>query len=386
MKILIAGAGIGGCALGWALQRKGFEVQIFERADEIKEVGAGLSLWSNATRILKLLDLDNVVENLSIGMSDGGIYSHTGELLARNVMKQMDERFGTPNLVAHRADLLDGLLNAVGREHVQTGAACLGASQTDTSVTLKLASGEEVSGDLLIGADGMRSTIRTAIGLPLELRYHGCFVLRGIVSLDATTLRPEDDFYGMYMGEGRHLGVTPMSGNRAYWFVTDAKPAGSKAGAEGSKAEMLARVARWPSAVRQIIEATPEERILRNDVYAQKPIDRWCIGRIGLLGDAAHAMTPNMGQGACQALEDAYVLAECLADAPESPAAALKRYQELRMKRAYRVVRESWWAGKLFNLKSGWACYLRNTLMKLRGDEKNLDRVAWVVGEQFERL
>ncbi len=383
MHVMIAGAGIGGCAAAWALQRQGFTVTVFERASELREVGAGLSLWSNATRVLRRLELGHVVEELSVGMADGGLYTHTGEQLARNSMQALNDRYGDPNIVVHRADLLQALVAAVGRDNIRTDASCVGVTQSEDAVTLTLKGGDEVTGDVLIGADGIKSTVRGAIGIPLQLRYSGAVGIRGIVTLADSDIAPDEDVYGIYMGEGRHVGLMPLSEGRAYWFVSESAPLGSLPDPDGDRATFSERLAHWPSAISRMIGATPEDAILRNDIYDQRPVSRWCDGRVALLGDAAHATTPNLGQGACQALEDALILAHCLARRSEAPAQALRDYQHQRKRRAYRVVTASWWAGQMFNMANPLLCTLRNLALQKRGDARNVEQLSWLLDEPF---
>ena len=233
MRILIVGAGIGGCALGWALRRLGFEVILFERSATIAEVGAGLSLWSNATRALQRLELGHLVDNLSVPMVDGGFYSHQGELISQNPVQLLNERYGSPNIIVHRAELLDGLLQAVGVENVRMGAQCASVSQNGSKVKLQLTSGEQIEGDLLIGADGIKSVVRTSMGFPLKLRYAGYTGFRGIMDVKASGLSFDDNFWGGYIGQGRQFGVMPITKGRTYWFMTENTPAGQQAAGGG---------------------------------------------------------------------------------------------------------------------------------------------------------
>lgn len=384
MKVLIVGAGIGGCAAGWALKRKGFEVELVEKVAEIKEVGAGLSLWSNATKVLKALELEHLLDSMAVGMVDGGLFSHKGTPLSRNNIDMLDQRYGSPNIIAHRAELLSGLSDAVGHENIRLDAPCAGVSQTGERVTLELSSGETLEGDVLIGADGLSSVVRRSLGLPLKIRYAGYTGIRGITTLAECGLDGADDFWGIYIGEGRQFGVLPLSNGRIYWFITENGPPGTTPSPAGQRMDLLERMSHWPAALVKIITHTPDEAILRNDILDQKPISSWTVGRITLLGDAAHATTPNLGQGACLALEDALVLARCLDQGRDAPQDALLRYQKLRMKRAYRVVRQSWWTGKLLQLESPVLCALRDGLMQQISMEKSVEQLAWLLDTAFE--
>lgn len=381
-KVLVVGGGIGGCAVALALQQRGFAVEVFERSPVLQEVGAGLSLWPNATQVLRLLGLQQSLQSLAGPVTEGGIYTSKGERLAGNSTHIFDEHYDDPMMVVHRADLLDALCSALGPDVVRTNAACKGFTQDDEGVTLHLESGEDIQGDLLIGADGIRSVVRRELGLPSQTRYAGYMAWRGVMDLSASGLDASDDFWGFYLGEGKQVGLTALSEGRVYWFATENTESGGKGSPDGHKADVLRLYKDWPEAVVRIIEATPDEAILRNDIIDLKPIKQWSQGRVVLLGDAAHATTPNMGQGACMALEDALVLAQLLSQHTELHA-ALSAYESRRIPRANKVVTQSWWTGKLFQLNNRLLCWLRNQLLLRSPIEKRLKQLDWLIGKSF---
>jgi len=384
-KILVVGGGIGGCATALALQQKGFTVEVFEKSPSLQEVGAGLSLWPNATQVLRLLGLGESVEALAGPMVEGGIYTSKGQRLAGNSVKIFSEYYDDPMIVVHRAELLHALVTALGSGVVRTDAACDGFTQDSEGVTLRLQNGEEVRGDLLIGADGIHSVVRKGLGLPTQIRYAGYTAWRGVMELSASGLKPEEDFWGFYLGGGKQVGITGLSEGRVYWFATENTQAGGKSGPDGHKADVLRLYKDWPEAVLRIIEATPEEAVLRNDIIDRKPIKRWSEGRVVLLGDAAHATTPNMGQGACMALEDALVLAQLLAHHTELPA-ALSAYESQRVPRANKIIMQSWWTGKLFQLSNPFLCWVRNQFLLRAPIEKRVKQLDWLIGKDFSNV
>jgi 2-polyprenyl-6-methoxyphenol hydroxylase-like FAD-dependent oxidoreductase len=177
--------------------------------------------------------------------------------------------------------------------------------------------------------------------------------------------------------------MVPLSQGRAYWFATKNGPEGGIDKAGERKPELLELFKDWHPAVRNVIEATPEEAILQNDIYDRKPSKSWSVGRVTLLGDAAHPMTPNMGQGACQALEDAIVLADCLKNQTEDIPAALGRYQEQRLAHTSLVVTRSWRIGQIAQVANPVACWLRDTTLKLAPPSLQMKQLEPVVGHEI---
>jgi 2-polyprenyl-6-methoxyphenol hydroxylase-like FAD-dependent oxidoreductase len=207
----------------------------------------------------------------------------------------------------HRAELLDALHRAAGPDVVRLGARCVGLVQDAMAVTARFEDGREARGDLLIGADGLRSAVRSVLFGTDPPRYGGYSAWRAVTRFDPARLTP-----GETWGRGRRFGQWGMTGGRAYWYATESVPAGQGDPPEGRKQGLLALFCGWHEPVEDLIEATDESAILRNDVYDRPALHRWSVGRATLLGDAAHPMTPDMGQGACQAIEDAVILADCL--------------------------------------------------------------------------
>ncbi|HEX7240126.1 MAG TPA: FAD-dependent monooxygenase [Longimicrobiaceae bacterium] len=340
-KALVVGGGIGGLAAAVGLRRAGWEVEVLERAPEIREVGAGLTLWDNALRALDRLGMGELVERLEFPEGTGGIWSWRGELLLPVSPAEVRERYGQRAAAVHRAELQAALLDALGRDRVRTGAECTGFREDAHGVVAELADGGSARGDVLVGADGLRSVVRAALHGAEPPVYAGYTAWRGVVEFpDTERLRPGESW-----GAGTRFGRVPLSDGRAYWFAVRDAPEGERA-AGGEKAELLRLFGGWHEPVRELVEATPEEAILRGDVYDRPTLRSWGRGRATLLGDAAHPMTPNLGQGACQALEDAAVLAQCLAGEAGVPE-ALRAYEARRVPRANAFVERSRAVGRV---------------------------------------
>jgi 2-polyprenyl-6-methoxyphenol hydroxylase-like FAD-dependent oxidoreductase len=355
--VIIIGAGIGGLATALALKRAGIEFRIFERVNTLDEVGAGLTLWANAVKALHKLGLDEITD-AAFHLTDGDIYAWQGARLSSLSAQRLQQRLGTTSLAVHRADLQSALLAAVGTERVMTGSQCNGFEQDESGVTVHFTNGQQVRGCALIGADGIHSTVRAQLFGDQRPRYAGYTAWRGVTTPPAVEMR-----VGEYWGRGARFGLVPLSGGRYYWFATRNAREGEQEHQAGRKHEVLSFFARWYASIPAIIEATPESAILRNDIYDRPPLIHWTKGCVTLSGDAAHPMTPNLGQGACQALEDALVLADCLAQV-ENTSIALQLYQARRIPRTTRIVSRSWNLGRIGQWKNPLACALRDTGLK----------------------
>jgi 2-polyprenyl-6-methoxyphenol hydroxylase-like FAD-dependent oxidoreductase len=357
-RALIIGGGIGGMAAGIALRRIGWEVQVFERAPQPAEVGAGLSLWANAIHALDRLGLTGALQELRSPTPEAGIYAWHGEPIMTESLEALAQRLGTISIVAHRAELLELLYQAIGPEHVHFDQVCTGFGQDGTGVSATFADGRRVDGDLLIGADGIRSLVRAGLFRDGDPVYSGYGAFRGIVTFNPRRIRA-----GEYWGHGARLGLLPMSKGRVYWFATYNGPPGQRLAQAEAYAMLCARFRGWAAPIPELIAATDPARILQNDIADRPPLPHWSSGRVTLLGDAAHPTTPNLGQGACQALEDAVVLADALQQHPDIPT-ALRHYERLRIPRTRMVVQQSRMIGMIGQWSNPLACRLRNRVFR----------------------
>ena len=375
-RALIAGGGIGGLITAIALLRAGMNVAVFERVKEQQEVGAGLTLWANAIQALHKIGLPELLPSIGQPLSRSCILSWQGTILSETPMKALAERHGTPLTAVHRADLLAALLKAVGDNVVQSGVACTSFQQDEMGVRLQLANGEEVAGDLLVGADGIHSTIRAQLFGATKPRYAGYTAWRGIAytTPDGWNERMATETWG----KGKRFGLVPLSRGRIYWFATLNEPEGAPDPETGRKQRLLKLFFTCRTPVQDVIEATEEAAILHNDIYDRPPLAHWSKGRVTLLGDAAHAMTPNLGQGACQAIEDALVLARCLAT-ESTIVSALQAYERQRIKRANIIVQRSHRLGQVFQWEQPLAARARNTLFRLMPTQVLLKQLEWIL-------
>lgn len=349
MRVIVTGGGIGGLAAAIGLRRVGCEVTVLERSAVLAPVGSGISLHSNAMEALRRLGVDADVRARGGPLRAGRVTTSSGRVLQQQSLDPFTDRLGQPSGVAlHRAELQEALLQAaVGpgdapAAELLTGTEVTGYRLEPDRAIAVLADGEREA-DVLIGADGIHSAVASELRGRREPRYAGYTAWRGLVDADRVDL-PEGTGLEMF-GRGQRLGVIPIGGGLVYWFCTANAPQGQSAGGPDAELALVARLfGDWAEPVPSLLAATSPERFLRNDIVDHPPDRRWGDGRLTLLGDAAHAMTPNTGQGAAQAIEDAVVLAHELGRG-DHPAVALRRYEARRWPRAAGFVRASWWIG-----------------------------------------
>jgi 2-polyprenyl-6-methoxyphenol hydroxylase-like FAD-dependent oxidoreductase len=381
-KVVIAGGGIGGLTAALALRRAAFEVVVFERAAELREVGAGLLLAANAQNALGKLGLAEAVARLGTPASAGEIRSWRGAVLASIPAAELEKKIGTPSVAVHRADLQELLVREVGERTLRLGAEVRAFEQDESAVRILFADGSQEDADILVGADGLRSRVRAVLFGPEEPRYAGYTAWRAVVEPGEELLPWGAGFESW--GRGTRFGCVHIGDGRVYWFATANAPEGEKDGPPGSPAGAKARLLRlfvgWHRPVADLVEATEEGAILRTDIYDREPLgERWGEGRVTLLGDAAHPMTPNLGQGACQAIEDAVVLARCLGESGAT-AEAVRRYERLRSNRAAMVVRRSRRVGAVGQVENPVLCWLRDRALAVIPQKAQLRQLEEVLG------
>jgi len=332
-KVIVVGGGIGGPAAAIGLRQLGYDVAVYEQAPALEAVGAALSLWKNAIDALQELGLWQRLESASLPDVHGGIWTRNGELLVEADAAGLKRRFGRALAALHRADLQEALVTGLREEQMVLGRQCVAFEQDAEGVTVRFGDGGQARADILIGADGLHSVVRAQLHGERPPRYAGYTAWRAVIPF-AEPLRTGESW-----GRGARHGRLPLTDGRVYWFATHNAPEG-KRGESGEKAALLATFAGWHEPVEALIWGTEEGSILRNDIYDRPPLKRWGEGRVTLVGDAAHPMTPNLGQGAGQALEDAVVLRNCVREYGLTPA-ALRAYEAQRMPRTASIVRAS---------------------------------------------
>jgi salicylate hydroxylase len=367
LKVLIAGGGIGGITCVLALRARGIECQLFEQAPAFGQVGAGLQVSSNAARILLKLGLGEALKRVAT-YPEGRDYRawDNGDRLYYTPLGQRAEAyFGSPYYAAHRADLLDVLLGGFGQHGFRLGSRVERVDQDANNVTVTLADGSTATGDILIGADGIHSTVRAQLFGKELPRYTGNVAWRGLVPAGRVAQLDLGQVVGVWMGPNRSIVQYYVSAGRTFNWIgisRSAEPARESWLAEGKIEDALAEYVGWHATIRTVIAATP--KVLRQALYDREPLPDWQVGRIVLLGDAAHPMMPFYAQGAAQSIEDAYVLAGCIAAAPEAPVEALARYVKLRQPRTAWMQGLSRKEEELYQMTDAAAIKARNDRMR----------------------
>jgi salicylate hydroxylase len=345
-KILIAGAGIGGLAAALALLKRGFDVEVYEQAAELKEVGAGLQLSANGNRALYELGLGEALRLLSCEATgkEVRLWSSGDTWKLFDLGTVSVERYGYPYLTVYRPDLLAVLaagVRAMKPDAIHLGARCCGFTQDEDRVTLQVESGamnHAVRGDVLIGADGVHSNIRQGLFGADRPEFTGLMAWRGVIPMERLPERMRRMVGTNWVGPGGHIVHYPLRGGRLMNFVGVRERSDWQVeswSVAGSNDECAADFAGWNEDIQLMIRAidVPYKWALMH----RAPLPRWSVGRVSLLGDACHSTLPFLAQGAVMAIEDGFILARAL-EAHADPALALERYEAARRERTTRMV------------------------------------------------
>ncbi|MBH5317778.1 FAD-dependent monooxygenase [Paenibacillus sp. GSMTC-2017] len=386
MNAIVIGGGIGGLSCAIALRKVGWDVTVFEQNETLIENGAGIVLAANAMRALKSLDIAKHIQEEGTPIGVAELRSWDGNLLASLPVDKQAIRYGTPSYLIHR-----GKLQSILHSHclhigvsVHLGKSFAEVDENNDGVEVRFPDGTSTYSDLLIAADGYRSKIRDQLFGHSSLRYSGYRAIRGIGSF-------EDPRYPLAagggfeaLGKGARFGFSHLGNGRIFWFAAINEPEGQRAHftPEEHKKLLLQKFQNWYSPVPSVVEATSTSDILSHSIYDLAPLSNWSKGRITLLGDAAHPMLPNLGQGGAQAMEDAVVLADLLKNKPigTTLVESLKAFEKLRIQRVSKIVRQSRLMGRLMQLESPLALTIRNAAFRVAVDKFFIARLHPVVG------
>ena len=355
--MIIVGGGIGGMAAALALRQAGLRFSLYERAPAFTEVGAGMSLWPNATRVLKKLGVLDELAAVGEPVTRFNLLRPVGQMISTICMGG----FATPAFCLHRADLHRCLRGPLPANCIAGDQRLISFTQDAGGVTAKFAGGLEVAADGLIGADGINSIVRTQLHGIASPVYRGYNIWRGIASDSEGIVRGH---ISETWGAGQRFGIMPLGGGRICWYATRNGPPSQPDAPEGRKQEVLQLFKDWHQPIPALIEATEQSMIMKNDAQDRQSLGSWGHGRVTLLGDAAHPITPNVGQGACMAIEDAACLVKCLLAAP-SVVAGFCAYEEMRKRRTAFIARQARRIGAIGQWENRWMVSGRNFVTRL---------------------
>jgi 2-polyprenyl-6-methoxyphenol hydroxylase-like FAD-dependent oxidoreductase len=359
-NIIIIGGGIGGAATALALHRASFEPVVYERTKVLREVGAGIALWANATHILKKLGLLEDAIRVGHLTANYQFNSQRGKELVNIPL----DGFELPVVGIHRAELHQLLWRNVPSEKFVLGQTFEGFEQEGEKIRAYFSSGLTVTGDALIGADGLRSRVRGILLGDHPPVYRNFKTWRGLTNYIPRGYRP--GYIQEFLGLGKGFGFMMLGKEQMYWYAAAIAPEAQPDAPIGRKKELEIEFQDWYTSVPELISATEEVNILTTDLYDRPPTQPWSKQNITLLGDAAHPMLPTMGQGACTALEDAFIVAKCLQE-QQDPTTAFLHYESLRFPRIKLIVEQSLQSANMGKLNNPFTVALRNTFMKFMG-------------------
>lgn len=382
MRIAIVGGGIGGLAAALHLLREDFDVQVYEQASRIGEIGAGIQISPNASRLLIRLGLKPALD--AAGVRPQWVHQRRwddGRTLQRApVGAAVEQAFGAPYYHVHRGDLAELLGAAVPAERLHLGHRLAGLEQDGDRVRARFDNGVVVEADLLIGADGIHSRVRHLLFGPERPRFTGCVAWRGLVPAERIRhldievashnwMGPDAHVVHYWVGAGRYMNVVCVREHGEWTGESWTDP--------GDVADLLARFAGWHPTVRGLIAAFPETFLWA--LHDRAPLPHWSAGRVTLLGDACHPMLPMMAQGAAQAIEDGATLAALLRDRPSDVAGALAAYEALHKPRASRLQEASAANRTRFHLPDGPEQERRDAALAAAGD-RSIANIGWLYG------
>lgn len=358
MNIDIIGAGIGGLTTAIALEEKGIKTRIFEQANQIKEVGAGIILANNGMQVFEKLGLRKAIEENGNSISSMNITKSNLKPLSKIDLSYFERKYNTKNIAIHRGKLQQILIDKLKSTEINLAHKLTTIVKNENGYDLSFENGNQIKSSTILGADGLNSIVRQNIFPNNSIRNANQICWRGVTEYELP-LKFRNELNEAW-GKSERFGFVQISENNVYWYALKSF---KKDKNEFSLNYLHQYFSSYNSVIIDLIYSTKKEQINTAEISDLKPTNTWFKENVCLIGDSAHATTPNMGQGACQAIEDAYVLSECINK--YSIAKAFSEYQKLRLTKAQQVVKTSWLVGKMAHISNPILISLRNQLLRL---------------------
>ena len=383
MKAIIVGGGISGLNTGLGLRRAGVEAKIFDRASNLAslQAGGGMHLWNNGMRALQHLGQAERVEAAGEGVDAFTWYTDQGRLMGSGDVTELTRKLGIGATGITRKDLHATLSEAADDDLIQFDSRCTGFEQDTDGVTVRFEDGREERGDVLIGADGINSAVRAQLQGAAEPHYSGVAVCQAVVRTDEQLITPR--IYGMQWGRGTRFGYYPILGG-AFWYLLVAAERDYFADPATRRQKVAENIAGWAPPAERLLAAAPDDGLIAGNIVDREPAQKWGEGRVTVVGDAAHAMTPFLGQGGGQGIEDAAVLTACLTGAQDIPA-ALRDYEDRRRDRTAEITTRARKVGETTSMRNPVACAVRNRVMKFAFPRRVWPIFSRIISTDFMR-
>ncbi len=349
----IIGAGIGGLTMALTLKQKKVAVTIYESSAEIKPVGAGIILANNAMQVFKKLGIQDKIEKAGNIISFIKITDDQLKPLSVVDLSAYEQKYGVSNVAIHRGELQKILATETGFENIHLSKRLSKIEKTEL-FKLTFEDNTTLESKLVIGADGIKSVVRNQLFAENTIRNANQNCWRGICEIDLPQNYHNE--LNEAWGKGKRFGFVKISAEKVYWYALTNKNI-------ANKPDLLEVFSDFHSDILKIISATQKDQIITSEIFDLKPIEKWQSENVCLIGDAAHATTPNLGQGACQAIEDAYVIGQLL-DKGISIENTFQKYETIRKKKAHTIVNTSWTLGKLAHIENSLGVSIRNFVIK----------------------
>lgn len=359
MVVDIIGAGIGGLTTAIALQQKGYKIRVFEQAKQLTPVGAGIILANNAMQVYDKLGLRKVIEQKGNIISSLNITKENLKPISKVDLSYFENKYNVKNIAIHRGVLQQILVDRLHSNTLQLNYKLQKIRKNTDGFSLEFKNGKKIQSSVVIAADGINSVIRHHLFPETNtIRCANQICWRGITEFSLPQKLKNE--LNEAWGKSERFGFVQIEENKVYWYALKAFKNNNK---EFVVDKIESYFSKYNSVIQDIISSTKQDQINISEISDLKPINNWSKENVCLIGDAAHAMTPNMGQGACQAIEDAYILAACLSRYETNK--AFKEYQKLRQTKVHQVVKSSWLIGKMAHLSNPILRSVRNQIIQL---------------------